>query len=109
MAKHEFALMDQMPQPGVRYDTYETAHLRCVSVEDDLIGERLWEFRILPCFAHTVDLPWEGLCCCGITLIPPHTAREMRWMVCTDAAFSALTELLDISDRENKWIIHFGL
>ncbi len=109
MAKHEFALMDHIPQPGVRYDAYEADHLACVSVHDDFIEGWLWDFCILPCYAHTVDIPTDGLCYCGITLIPPHAAREMRWMVSTAAAFADLTAMLDTADRENKWIIHFGL
>ena len=109
MAKHEFALMDHIPQPGVRYDTYEADRMSCVSVDDAFIEGRLRDFEILPCYAHTVDRPMHGLCYCGITLIPPHAAREMRWMVCTDPAFARLAAMLDEADRENKWIIHFGL
>ena len=109
MAKHEFALMDHVPQAGVRYDAYEADHMCCVSVDDDAIEPRLRDFLILPCYAHTVDIPTGGLCYCGITLIPPHAAREMRWMVCTDRALDALTALLDTAEKEHKWIIHFGL
>lgn len=109
MAKHEFALMDHIPQSGARYDTYEPMQYHCISVDDRHIEGRLWDFLILPTYAHTVDVPWEGLCYCGITLIPPHTAREMRWMICTEPAFADLVTMLDEADRRGKWIIHFGL
>ena len=109
MAKHEFALMDHIPRSGVRYDAYEAEHMYCAAVDDALIDERLRDFEILPCYAHTVDCPIQGLCNCGITLIPPHAAREMRWMVCTDPAFTDLVTMLDEADRENIWMIHFGI
>ncbi len=109
MAVHEFGLMDKAPMRGERYDTYEPRRYHCISVDDSYIEGRLWDFQILPTYAHTVDFPWGGLCYCGVTLIPPHAAREMRWMVCTDAALASLTALLDTADRENKWVIHYGL
>ena len=109
MARHEFALLDHIPLPGVRYDAYEGDHLICISVHDDFIERRLWDFMILPCYAHTVDIPIAGLCYCGITLIPPQAAREMAWMVRFDPALSALAQLCDRAAAENKYIIHFGL
>ena len=59
MAKHEFALMDHVPQAGVRYDQYEGDHLICAVVDDDAIEQHLPEFEILPCYAHTVDIHFE--------------------------------------------------
>ena len=109
MAKHEFALMDHVPKPGVRYDQYEGDHLVCAVVDDDAVERRLQDFDILSCYAHTVDCPWEGINYIGITLIPPHTARQMYRMICTDPAFAELTSMLEEADRENKWIIHFGI
>ena len=109
MAKHEFALMDHVPQSGVRYDQYEGDHLVCAVVDDDAIEQHLPEFEILPCYAHTVDIPWEGLCYCGITLIPPHTAGEMYRMVSHDSAFGELIPMLLEAEQEHKWIIHFGI
>lgn len=109
MAKHEFGMMPVPPVHGVRYDTYEPDRYSCISVDDDLIAGRMEDFSVLPCYAHTTDRPWQGLCYCGITLIPPHAAREMVWMVCTEPALDALTALLRTADRENKWIIHYGL
>ena len=44
MAKHEFALMDHAPMPGVRYDTYEGDCLNCAVVDDDAIEGRLRDF-----------------------------------------------------------------
>ena len=109
MAKHEFALMDHVPRHGVRYDEYEGNHLVCAVVDDDAIEGRLRDFAVLPCYAHTVDHPWGGLCYCGITLIPPHIAGQMHRMVCSDPAFDALSAMLIKAVCENKWIIHFGI
>ena len=109
MAVHEFGIMPEAPVHGRRFDEYEPGGYRCMSVDDAFIEHRLWDFLILPCYAHSVDIPCAGLCDCGVTLIPPHAAREMFWMVHTDRHLAALAELLARAGRENKWIIHFGL
>ena len=108
-AVHEFALLEHAPLHGVRYDTYEAPQMRCVSVHDDDIERYLDRFTSLTCYAHTVDIPCRGLCYCGITLVSPQTAREMRHLVDGDPAFDALTAMLSDAVNENKWIIHFGI
>ena len=35
MAKHEFGIMMDAPQPGKRYDEYEPWKYDCISVDDD--------------------------------------------------------------------------
>ena len=109
MANHEFGLMDTPPMHGVRYDTYEPERYHCICVNDDDIEKRMKDFLILPCYAHSLDIPWDGLCYCGITLIPPHAAQKMRWMVSDTPHLAALTELLDRAVREQKYVIHYGL
>ena len=109
MAKHEFALMDHVPQKGVRYDTYDAPHMNCVSVHDDDVERYLTVFDHIPTYAHTVDVPYQGLCYCGITLIPPQAAHRMRCLTEHDPAFSALHSMLDAAEHENRWIIHFGI
>ncbi len=109
MAKHEFGFMDRAPQSGERYDTYEPDRYHCISIDDSHIEGRLSDFEILPCYAHMVDIPCGGLCYCGITLIPPHTAGEMCRMVSHDYAFDELIPMLLRAEQEHKWIIHFGI
>ena len=44
MAKHEFGIMIDSPQPGKRYDKYEPEKYACISVDDvylEGIGERI--------------------------------------------------------------------
>ena len=109
MAKHEFGLMETAPVRGVRYDSYEPDQYHCIAAEDEALERYQWDFRDLDCFAHTLDCPAEGLAWCGITLIPPHTAREMAWMIRFDPSLAALISLCDRAAAENKYIIHFGL
>lgn len=37
MAKHEFGIMADAPQPGKRYDEYEPWKYDCISVDDDYV------------------------------------------------------------------------
>ena len=37
MAKHEFGIMMDAPQPGKRYDEYEPWKYDCISVDDDYV------------------------------------------------------------------------
>ena len=37
MAKHEFGIMIDAPQPGKRYDEYEPWKYACISVDDDYL------------------------------------------------------------------------
>ena len=82
MAVHEFGILQKAPMHGNRFDEYEPERYSCVSADDAFIEDRLWDFMILPCYAHSIDLPCSGLCDCGVTLIPPH-GRCSGWCIRT--------------------------
>ena len=109
MAKHEFELLARAPLHGERYDAYEPDTASCVSVDDAHIERRMWLFDDLSCYAHALDVPYKGLVYCGITLIPPHSANEMYWMIHTDDAMKDLAVLLLRAAEENRYVIHYGL
>ncbi len=44
MAKHEFGIMQDAPQKGVRYDEYEPWKYNCISVNDDHLEDIVANF-----------------------------------------------------------------
>ena len=69
MAKHEFGIMIDSPQPGKRYDKYEPEKYACISVDDvylEGIGERILSVDF---YWHTLSVKGKGLSYCGITLV----------------------------------------
>ena len=109
MAVHEFGLMESPPIHGRRYDEYEPARYACIAVCDDDLDCHLQSLCAIPCFAHTLDCPMMGLAWCGITLIPPQSAREMAELLRSDPSLCALTDLCSRAADQQKYIIHFGL
>ena len=100
MARHEFGMMPLAPEAGQRFEKYEPGKYRCIPVEDDEIERLLPETLGLPMYWHAVDRPGRGLCYTGITLIPAVT-RQGR--------MAELAALLRRAERENRWVIHYGI
>ena len=109
MDSHEFGIMTEAPQKNQRFDLYEPEKYHVIAVDDDILFPFMQDFMILPCFAHTLAQPCEGLVYCGITLIPPTAVREMVWMVSPHPKLAQLTALLKRAIKENKYVIHFGI
>lgn len=109
MAKHEFAIMQNPPQSGKRYDTYEPKKYHCISVDDDYLEDIVGNFRHIDCYWHTLDVREKGIAYSGITLIPPCSIIAFIEVITNIPELSELKELLEKAQKENKWIIHFGL
>lgn len=109
MAKHEFGIMAKAPAAGQRYDDYEPEKYRCVAVADERVERLAREAAQLPMYWHTVDCPAEGLAYTGITLIPPKTLPKLRETVQRLGDMAELAALLGRAERENKWVIHYGV
>ena len=109
MDAHEFGILPKTPEHGERYDTYDAKTYDCISIPDEDLYPLLWDMEVLSCYSHTVDIPCHGLVYCGITLIPPTAAREMLWMTKPHPALAPLTVLLDKAEKENRFVIHYGL
>ena len=106
---HEFGLMPDAPQPGVRYDSYEPWEYDAISIHDEYIEPLLPQLNTVDMFWHTVDVPGKGLAYCGITLIPPSAHRTILEIIRPKAVLQELTELVERAAEEEKYIIHFGL
>lgn len=46
MAKHEFGIMQEAPQAGQRYDSYEPWKYHCISVDDAYMEDIVCHFVI---------------------------------------------------------------
>lgn len=109
MPKHDFGIMQIQPQKGKRYDHYEPQKYNCISVDDDDILPLLKKFNEVKCYWHTLDRSETGLAYYGITLIPPESLRSMMEIIWSNHNLSELLSLFSNAERENKFVIHFGI
>ena len=109
MPVHEFGIMQESPQRGIRYDAYEPERFQCISVDDADILPLLKKLNAVKCFWHTPDRPECGLAYYGITLIPPESLDAVMEIVWGNQKLSALLALLTKAQKENKYVIHFGI
>lgn len=109
MLKHEFGIMDCIPKSGKRYDKYEPQKYNCISINDndlEKIVEKLIEIEV---YHHTLDNKQKGLAYCGITLIPPCSLGLMLDAIINSSELKELYEMILKAQKDNKWIIHFGI
>ena len=110
MAVHEFGIMPSAPGTE-RYDAYEPQRYGCVEVSDDLLETVLPQLDGLECFWHTTLCPGRNLAYCGITLIPPQSLPTFLRVLCASgkSGFAPLICLLEQAERQQCYLIHFGL
>lgn len=109
MAKHEFGIMPDAPAFGKRYDEYEPHRYSCIRVDDESLEQAAEKLQSVDCFWHTTDVPGKGLAYCGITLIPPSSLGAFLNVIRDDPDLSELAKLLEEAEKENRWVIHFGI
>lgn len=109
MATHEFGIMARDPVPGRRYDAYEPEKYHCIAVDDSEVEPLAWKAAELDVFWHTPDWPRRGLNYCGITLLPPDSVARLLEIVENAGGPEALQALLRQAQRENRYVIHYGL
>lgn len=110
MAKHEFGIMDEAPTIEREYNEYEPEKYRCISVKDEDIEALLKYLSVIPCYWHSLKRGEKrGLAYCGITLIPPHSLTAFISVLDNKKQFSELKNLLQKAEKENKFVIHFGI
>ena len=109
MAKHEFGIMPEAPRQGERYDRYEPQKQACISVEDDDLEKTVERFSSLDLYWHTLSVKGKGLAYCGITLIPPDLLKACEKITADIPALHELTKLFEKAEKQNKWVIHYGI
>ena len=109
MAKHEFGIMQNAPEQGMRYDEYEPQKYNCISVDDDYVEDIDANLNNIDFFWHTLEWPAKGIAYTGITLIPSTSLQAFIDVIKDVIELNELKELLGKALAEDKWIIHFGL
>ena len=109
MATHEFGIMPAAPEAGQRFEKYEPGKYHCIRVDDAEIERLLPETLGLELYWHTVDRAGKGLAYTGITLLPPAALPKLRETVRRQDGMAELAALLRRAERENKWVIHYGI
>ena len=109
MPKHDFGIMPKKPVSGKRYDEYKPEKYNCISVDDDFLSPYLEDLRSVKCCWHTLDRPEDGLAYDGVTLIPPDSIEKLIRILENDTHFSELTAMLLRAQREDKFMIHYGI
>ena len=109
MAKHEFGIMPIPPLKGKRYDDYEPEKYDCISVDDIYLEDIVSSFNHIDFYWHTLDIKEKGIAYCGITLIPPSSQKAFINVIKGIKDLEVLVSLLEKANRENKWVIHYGL
>ena len=109
MPNHEFGIMPSNPLKGERYDCYSPEKYNCISVDDDYILPLLKKLNEVQCYHHTTDRKEYGLAYYGITLIPPESLSSVIEIIWGNKNLSELLALLSKAEKQNKYVIHFGI
>ena len=109
MPKHEFGIMPNAPKIGKRYEKYDPEKYGCISIDDAVIGRIAEKLQAIDSYWSTLSVKGKGLAYCGITLIPPTSLDEFLQIVGDNDALLQLKNLLELAQKEHKWVIHFGL
>lgn len=109
MPRHYFGIMQIDPKNGKSYDYSEPQKYNCISVDDDYILPILKKFKEVKCYWHTLDRPEMGLMYYSVTLIPPESLDAMMKIIWSDHHLSELLTLFSNAERQNKFVIHFGI
>ena len=109
MAMHEFGIMQTEPAVGQQFEKYEPRKYHCICVDDAERERLLPETDGLELYWHAVGCTGKGLNYTGITLIPPVSLPKLREAVTRQGDMAELAALLRRAERENKWVIHYGI
>ena len=109
MLKHQFGIMMADPEPGQIFEEYEPEKYDCIAVGDEYIQEVVEKLAGVSVYWHGLDRPESGLACHGITLIPPESIAEVVEAVRDVPEMRRLMEMLVVAEREQKFVIHFGV
>ena len=101
--------MNNAPEKGKRYDEYEPQKYNCISIDDSIIENVDPELNSIDFYWHTLAVKGKGIAYCGVTLIPPESTQAFIDAIENLSDLSELRDLLEKANKENKWIIHFGL
>lgn len=109
MAMHEFGIMQTEPAVGQLFEEYAPRKYHCIRADDAEIERLLPETECMELYWNTVGCTGKGLADTGVTLIPPGSLPKLREAVSRQGDMAELAALLRRAERENKWVIHYGI
>lgn len=114
MLTHEFGIIDKIDKIK-NYSEYEPEQYHCISIDDDIIINILEALLEIETYYHSLNRPNKGLAYYGITLIPPRSYGKFIDILNvnmtneTSKEISKLLALIIEANKQNKYIIHFGI
>lgn len=111
MARHEFGIMQHLPRGDEDFVGYEPQKYGCINIDDDYIEALMPSFNHIPTFYHRLTQQETGLNYIGITLIPPKSCGALSevFKAQKNSVYNELCSLLDLAEKEQKFVIHYGL
>ena len=115
---HEFGIIECIEEH--KQYTYEPEKYKLVSVDDDFLNEIYpkgfgAKMQQLDTFVNDTDTPYKDLGYYGITLIPPSSLGQFHKIIVSEnqiyhsKELKALSDLIEVAMKENKWLIHYGV
>lgn len=112
--KKDYAIFEE----GISFeDCLKKYH--CIAIPDDIINDWWDGLTAMRSYYHCFNRPETALARWGVTLIPPESLKEFadiiktqtcdRFLVLCQMELSALLNLLEQAQQENKFIIHYGV
>jgi len=114
MLTHQFGIIDKIDQ-FKNYCEYEPEKYNCISIHDDIITDILEALLEIETYYHSLNRPNKGLAYYGITLIPQKSYGKIIDVLNvnmtneTSKEISKLVALIIEANKQNKYIIHFGI
>ena len=109
MLKHEFGIMQESPTAGKSYVEYEPQKYDCIAINDEDLEPIASKLADRDFYWNSIDRPAKGLAYCGITLIQPSSIDYFLAAIAGNEALKPLEQLLLQAQKENKFIIHYGI
>ncbi len=111
MARHEFGIIDRVLSEKDNFQSYEPEKYGCITIDDDYIENLMPSFDDIPTFFHRLTWQETGLNYIGITLIPPSSCGRFSKILkdTKNSVYDSLCTLFDTAEKENKFVIHYGL
>ena len=111
MARHEFGIIDSTPSENDNFEDYEPEKYNCISIDDEHIEKLMPCFEDIPTYFHRLSWKESGLNYIGITLIPPQSCQKFSGVLQKQhkAVYCELISLFQKAEKENKFVIHYGL
>lgn len=111
----EFGVIDNFDESKDYGGAYEPQAYNCAAIDDDALSGWRERLETMRTYFHSFDRPETSLARYGVTLIPPASLELFYDIVQNDTApefaaqVPAVLAVIERAQRENKFIIHYGV